>query len=81
MELLIYIATLCIGYYLWMKIKCFFTGRSVSDQMAHDEARSNQRVCAETVSTVGAASAFNSTRVSTATVILAAVLKNNSGTV
>ena len=45
MELIIYIATLCIGYYLWLKIKCFFTGRSVSDQMAHDEARSNQRVC------------------------------------
>ena len=45
MELLIYVATLAIGYLIWIKIKSFFTGRTMSEQMAHDDAREKQRVC------------------------------------
>ena len=45
MEVLLYIAVLAIGYYVWIKIKAFFTGRTWSEQVAHDDARKRQRVC------------------------------------
>ena len=41
MEIIIYFAVLMGLYYLWMKIKCFFTGRSVSEQISRD----SKRVC------------------------------------
>ncbi len=45
MEALIYIAVVAIGYIIWVKIKAFFTGRTWSEQVAHDDARKRERVC------------------------------------
>ena len=45
MEFLIYFAVLTIGYIIWIKIKAFFTGRSFTEQINHDDARKKERVC------------------------------------
>ena len=45
MEVLLYIAVVAIGYIAWTKIKAFFTGRTWSEQVAHDDARKAQKVC------------------------------------
>lgn len=45
MEVLAYIAVIAIGYIVWVKIKAFFTGRTWNEQVSHDEARKNERVC------------------------------------
>ena len=45
MEIIFYFAILTIGYLIWLKIKAFFTGRTLSEQISHDEARDNKRVC------------------------------------
>lgn len=45
MEVLVYIAVVAIGYILWVKLKAFFTGRTWTEQVNHDDARKAQRVC------------------------------------
>lgn len=45
MEIFIYFAVLFVAYLIWIKIKAFFTGRSFTDQINHDDARKKERVC------------------------------------
>lgn len=45
MEVIFYFAILIIGYLAWIKLKAFFTGRSFSEQLNHEDARKKERVC------------------------------------